>query len=65
MLKDIPELQPEGTSWQVTQRSEGVGEIRSDHVKQEVEYQVDDDKQHHDTDDVTDIQGFLSWDITH
>jgi hypothetical protein len=45
---------------QVTQRSEGVGEIRSDHVKQEVEYEVDDDKQHNDTGDGSDIQGFLS-----
>jgi hypothetical protein len=29
-------------------------------VKQEVEYQVDHDEQHHDTDDGSDIQGYLS-----
>jgi hypothetical protein len=29
-------------------------------VEQEVEYQVDDDKRHHDADDVSRIQGFLS-----
>jgi hypothetical protein len=32
----------------------------SDHVEQEMEYQVDDDQCHHDTDDVSRIQGFLS-----
>jgi hypothetical protein len=32
----------------------------SDDVEQEVEYQVDDDKQHHDTADVSGIQDFFS-----
>jgi hypothetical protein len=30
-------------------------------VEQEVEHQVNDDKQHHDSDDVSGIQGFASW----
>jgi hypothetical protein len=32
----------------------------SDNVEQEVEYQVDDDKQHHDTADASRIQDFFS-----
>src|SRR5579859_7727877 len=33
----------------------------SDHVEQEMEYQVDDDQKHDDSDDVSGIQGFASW----
>jgi hypothetical protein len=30
-------------------------------VEQEVEHQVNDDKEHHDSDDASGIQGFVSW----
>jgi hypothetical protein len=41
--------------------SSQTGRGSSYHVEQEVEHQVNDDKEHHDSDNVSGIQGFASW----
>jgi len=41
--------------------SSQTGRRGSYNVEQEVEHQVNDDKEHHDSDDVSGIQGFASW----